>query len=67
MCNTANAAVSDPAQKCVTVKTVTGGSTHGDVAYGQQPLPNAAQPYFRITIAIFGPRNTTSYVQAMMY
>lgn len=36
------------------------------VDYGNQPLENA-MPYYRVTVRVVGPRNTTSYVQALLY
>jgi hypothetical protein len=42
-----------------------GGSQIGG-AYGVLPLSNTTL-YFRITVRVAGPRNTTSYVQSIMY
>lgn len=51
------------------VKSSTGGistSTHGTVAYGSYPIAASSQVYYRTTVRIAGPRNTISYVQAVM-
>ena len=41
-------------------------STKGTVGYGTQALQTATSTYYRITVRIDGPRNTVSYVQAML-
>jgi short-subunit dehydrogenase len=43
------------------------GDPRGAVSYGVEPLSTSIQPYFRVTAAIDGPRNTKSYVQLIMY
>ncbi len=51
------------------VKSPVGGtssSTKGTVDYGTYPLSSASQVYYRVTVRITGPRNTVSYVQAVM-
>lgn len=42
------------------------GSTKGTVTYGGAPLPAPTAVYFRVTVRILGPRNTLSYVQAVL-
>jgi hypothetical protein len=52
---------------CVTVPSAaTGGSTKGAVGYGQGAILGATSTYYRVTVRIDGPRNTVSYVQAML-
>ena len=60
-------AVNDPSQSCVTVGSASSGGTQTGASYGQQALSNTTAPYFRITVRVTGPRNTTSYVQSIMY
>lgn len=67
LCNSPNLAVNDPAQQCVTIGSTGSGGSKGGGAYGVLPLSNTVQPYFRITVRIAGPRNTTSYIQSIMY
>ncbi|UCH49938.1 MAG: hypothetical protein JSU95_09375 [Betaproteobacteria bacterium] len=52
---------------CFKVASATSGSTKGGGSYGQTPLSGSAQPYYRITARVEGPRNTVSYVQAFVY
>lgn len=42
------------------------GSTKGAVTYGSAALPAPTAVYFRVTVRILGPRNTLSYVQAVL-
>jgi type IV pilus assembly protein PilX len=51
----------------------TGGSgaasddgTKGVVSYGGTALPGTSTVYYRVTVRIVGPRNTVSYVQAIL-
>jgi len=43
-----------------------GGGTKGVVAYGTQALPGTSTIYYRVTVRVSGPRNTLSYVQAIL-
>ena len=52
---------------CFKVATSTSGSSQGTGSYGVTPLSGSAQPYYRITARVEGPRNTVSYVQAFVY
>jgi type IV pilus assembly protein PilX len=52
---------------CVTFGSVGAGGSKGGGGYGVLPLTNTAQPYFRITSKVTGPRQTVSYVQVIMY
>jgi hypothetical protein len=45
--------------------TSTGG-TKGVVAYGAQALPGTSTVFYRVTVRIKGPRNTLSFVQAIL-
>jgi Tfp pilus assembly protein PilX len=42
------------------------GSTKGTVSYGTLALPASTVVYYRVTVRVLGPRNTLSYVQAML-
>lgn len=47
--------------------TVTGvGSTQGAITADAYGLPTDTQIYYRITVRVNGPKNTVSYVQAMI-
>jgi Tfp pilus assembly protein PilX len=56
-----------PNQECVTLADPGKSGSKGGVAYGEKALTGTSQPYYRITARIDGPKNTVSYVQAMMY
>jgi type IV pilus assembly protein PilX len=53
-------------QLCTTLVTSSGGSKTGTTGY-DLTLPQAVQPYFRVTTRVSGPRNTTSYTQVILY
>jgi len=42
------------------------GGTKGTVSYGTAALPAASTIYYRVTVRVLGPRNTLSFVQAML-
>ena len=67
MCRNAGLTVNDPAQQCVTIGSAAAGGSKGGAGYGGQALSNTTQPLFRVTVRTAGPRNTVSYVQAIMY
>ena len=46
--------------------TGTEGSTKGTVSYSALALPGTNVVYYRVTVRVLGPRNTLSYVQAML-
>lgn len=52
---------------CFKIATGSSGSTKGGGSYGVTPLAGSAQPYYRITARVEGPRSTVSYVQAFVY
>ena len=52
---------------CVTISSGGTGSTKGGGSYGSKPLTGSSQVYYRITVRTTGPKNTVSYVQAMIY
>ena len=43
-----------------------GLGTKGVVTYGVQALPGVSTIYYRVTVRVTGPRNTLSYVQAIL-
>lgn len=59
--------VNDPSQSCATVGSAGSGGSKGGGSYGVLPLSNTTAPYFRVTVRVAGPRNTVSYIQAIMY
>jgi len=42
------------------------GGTKGSVSYSTLALPSPTVIYYRVTVRILGPRNTLSFVQAML-
>jgi type IV pilus assembly protein PilX len=46
--------------------TTNSGGTKGAVSYGTQALPSTSAVYYRVTVRVIGPRNTTSFVQAVL-
>jgi type IV pilus assembly protein PilX len=71
LCELAGPATS-PTANCI--KTATegvgagpaAGGTMGVVSYGTQQLPPATTIYYRITVRVMGPRNTRSFIQAVL-
>lgn len=64
-------APSDAAAKCMQAASGGGSGssglgTKGVVTYGSQALPGTSTIYYRVTIRVTGPRNTLSYVQAIL-
>lgn len=59
---------SDTSVSCPAFVTRTGGagSTKGGGSYGQLPLTGSAQQFYRVTTRVSGPRNTESFVQAVV-
>jgi type IV pilus assembly protein PilX len=63
--------VGDSTNNCVKSSSTSGGTasddgTKGVVAYGSAALPGTSTVYYRVTVRIVGPRNTVSYVQAVL-
>ena len=58
------------AAKCIKASAGAGGQTQGGtkgaVTYGVQSLPGTAAVFYRVTVRVLGPRNTVSYMQAVM-
>jgi type IV pilus assembly protein PilX len=67
LCMTENASVNAPTQQCVTLSSSGFGGSKAGGAYGQLPLSNTIQAYFRITARAVGPKNTVSYVQSIIF
>jgi len=70
LCQTANATVNATTQQCV-VKSVSAsggtiGGSAGGVGYGSFNLTSTISPYYRVTVRTTGPRNTVSYLQAIL-
>jgi len=49
-----------------TSATAAVGSTRTGSAYGAAPLTVSTQTFYRITVKVIGPKNTTSYLQAYL-
>lgn len=64
-------AVGNPASiNCIRVTDstgATGASSKGAAGYGSYAISSPSQAFFRITVRVIGPRNTVSYVQAVVY
>lgn len=45
----------------------TASGTKGAAAFGSFAISTATEAFFRITVRVIGPRNTVSYVQAVVY
>lgn len=67
LCMTPGVSVNAPTQQCVTLSSAGFGGSKGGGAYGQLPLSNTIQAYFRITARARGPKNTVSYVQSILF
>jgi type IV pilus assembly protein PilX len=56
--------------KCIKASAGAGGSTtggtKGTVTYGVGSLPGTATVFYRVTVRVVGPRNTKSFVQAVL-
>lgn len=50
----------------MTSGVATTGASKGAVSYGSQALPGKPMIYYRVTTRTVGPRNSVSYVQAMV-
>jgi type IV pilus assembly protein PilX len=53
--------------KSATTGSSTASGTKGAAAYGQFAIAVPTNAYYRITVRVNGPRNTLSYVQAVVY
>jgi len=55
---------------CIRVTNASGStssSSKGAAAFGSYAISSPSQAFFRITVRVIGPRNTVSYVQAVVY
>ena len=64
-------APSDASAKCMQASAGGGAGssglgTKGIVSYGGQALPGTSTIFYRVTVRVRGPRNTLSYVQAIL-
>jgi Tfp pilus assembly protein PilX len=64
-------ATGNPASiNCIRVTNASGStssSSKGAAAFGSYAISSPSQAFFRITVRVIGPRNTVSYVQAVVY
>jgi Tfp pilus assembly protein PilX len=58
--------VNDPNQSCATSINTGAGSTQKVADYSEYGLKGLLTPYYRITVRVNGPKNTVSYVQAVL-
>jgi Tfp pilus assembly protein PilX len=68
MCNSRNMDASNTSNDCSASPSSTGGTCAGGSSCDAQRvnLYSVSQIYYRITVQVQGPRNTKSYVQAMV-
>jgi Tfp pilus assembly protein PilX len=64
-------APTDASAKCMQASAGSGAGssglgTKGIVSYGGQALPGTSTIFYRVTVRVRGPRNTLSYVQAIL-
>lgn len=52
---------------CAINTTSTGSSTSSKGGNGTLPLSGVTNIYYRITVKVQGPKNTTTYIQTMLY
>ena len=67
LCSTSGLTANAPLQQCVTVQLTGATGTKGGASYVSLPLTGVTYVYYRITARTAGPRNTVSYVQAILY
>jgi Tfp pilus assembly protein PilX len=58
--------INAPTQTCTTTSGTGSGSTMDSPTYDVQGMLTANRVYYRITTKVIGPRNTVSYVQAVV-
>jgi len=68
LCETPNMPPNNPAQRCADVGATgdASGQSHGGIGYPGPGPSISAQPFFRITSQVIGPKNTVSYTQVVM-
>jgi type IV pilus assembly protein PilX len=67
MCKQANMSPDDPNQQCVTLESSSSGSTKNLLSGTDKGLDSKNVLFYRITTQVIGPKNTTSFVQSVMY
>lgn len=58
--------INDPGQSCAASTGSAVGSTQGAADYANRPLSTKQNIYYRVTLRVAGPKNTFSFVQAML-
>jgi type IV pilus assembly protein PilX len=58
--------INAPGQSCATTSQLSGGSTMNAANYPEHALKDKSQIFYRITARANGPKNTVSYVQAVI-
>lgn len=68
MCDAAGAPADVNCMRATTSggSSASAGGTKGTVTYGSQALPGTSTIFYRVTVRVIGPRNTTSFVQAVL-
>ena len=68
LCAVANLPPNSPAQQCADVNATgdASGQSHGGIAYPGPGPSISAQPFYRISSQVTGPKNTVSYIQVVM-
>ncbi len=67
LCRMADQDVNAPTQACITLQGAGASSSKVGGQYGQLPLSNTQQPYYRVTVRVVDPRRTVSYIQTVVY
>lgn len=67
LCRMPNQDVNAPTQSCITLQGAGASSSKVGGQYGQLPLSNTQQPYYRVTVRVVDPRRTVSYIQTVVY
>jgi Tfp pilus assembly protein PilX len=68
LCANPNMASNDPNQQCADVGATgdVSGQSHGGIGYPGPGPSISAQPFYRISSQVIGPKNTVSYIQVVM-
>jgi Tfp pilus assembly protein PilX len=66
LCETPGMASNNPAQHCADAMAAGMGVSHGGIAYPGPGPSVIANPFYRISSQVTGPKNTVSYIQVVI-
>jgi Tfp pilus assembly protein PilX len=66
LCETSGMASNSPAQHCADAMTAGQGTSKGGLAYPGPGASVVANPFYRISSQVTGPKNTVSYIQVVI-